>query len=193
MEFVFTPTWPAAVYWAATALWVAEFVLFPSRRYGTRDPDGAGYWTLVAVIAGTFAVSGLLYHLRGTRLTDAAADAARAVGITAYVVGILLRYWAAWALGPWFSRVLRAGGEQALIDRGPYRWLRHPLYVGLFLLAAGMNLMMTTVLGSVLGLVATAWALNRRMAQEERLLESVLGTRYRVWKEARYRLVPGWF
>jgi protein-S-isoprenylcysteine O-methyltransferase Ste14 len=193
MEFVFTPTWPAAVYWGATALWVAEFVLFPSRRYGTRDPDGAGYWALVAVIAGTFAVSGLLYHVRGTRLTDAAADAVRAVGITAYVLGVLLRYWAAWALGPWFSRVLRVGAEQALVDRGPYRWLRHPLYVGLFLLAAGMNLMMATVLGSVLGLVATAWALNRRMAQEERLMESVLGPRYRVWKEARYRLVPGWF
>jgi protein-S-isoprenylcysteine O-methyltransferase Ste14 len=193
MEFVFTLTWPAAVYWSATALWAAEFVLFPSRRYGERDADGASFWVLVAVIVGTFAVSGLLYHVRGTRLPDVAAEVVRGAGIAAYVLGILLRYWAAWALGPWFSRVLRAGAEQALVDRGPYRWLRHPLYVGLFLLTAGMNLMMATILGSALGLVLMTWALNRRMAQEERMLESALGARYRAWKEARYRLVPGWF
>jgi protein-S-isoprenylcysteine O-methyltransferase Ste14 len=121
-----------------------------------------------------------------------AAEVARATGLGAYVLGILLRYWAAWALGPWFSRVLRAGADQPLVDHGPYRWLRHPLYVGLFLLTAGMNLMMVTVLGSVLGLAATAWAVNRRMAQEERLLEATLGPRYRLWKEARYRFVPRW-
>jgi protein-S-isoprenylcysteine O-methyltransferase Ste14 len=193
MEFVFTPTWPAAVYWGATALWAAESVLFPSRRYGGREQDRAGFWLLVAVILGSFVLSGLLYHVRGTRLPDTAAAVARAAGIAAYALGILLRYWAAWALGPWFSRTLRAGAGQPLVDRGPYRWLRHPLYVGLFLLAAGMNLMMATVLGTVLGLLATAWALNRRMAREERLLESALGSRYRAWKAARYRLVPGWF
>jgi protein-S-isoprenylcysteine O-methyltransferase Ste14 len=193
MEFVLTPTWPAAVYWSVTALWAAEFVFFPSRRYGEREADRDGFWVLVAVILGTFAVSGLLYHVRGTRLPDSAAHVARTAGIAAYAVGIVLRYWAAWTLGPWFSRVLRAGAGQALVDRGPYRWLRHPLYVGLFLLAAGMNLMMATVLGSVLGLVTTAWALNRRMAQEERLLEVTIGPRYRAWMQARYRFVPRWF
>jgi methyltransferase len=45
------------------------------------------------------------------------------------VVSMGLRYWAVSTLGPaWNTRVLVVPGR-AVVDTGPYRWIRHPNYV----------------------------------------------------------------
>jgi len=56
-----------------------------------------------------------------------------------------LRWWCIRTLGPqWNTRVIVVPG-MALVDRGPYRWLRHPNYVAV------------VVEGIALPLVHTAW------------------------------------
>lgn len=48
-------------------------------------------------------------------------------------VAVVLRLWAVWVLGPFFTVVVRVSDQQTVVDRGPYRWVRHPSYLGLLL------------------------------------------------------------
>ncbi len=49
--------------------------------------------------------------------------------ITAYVLLQPLRYWVIWSLGPyWTHRIITLKGKP-LIQRGPYKFVRHPNYV----------------------------------------------------------------
>ena len=87
-----------------------------------------------------------------------------------FAVGMALRYSSMAALGPrWSTRVYTLPGSE-LVTRGPYRWMRHPIYVGVFLelvaipLLAGLWLTLVGV--GVLHIVA----LRRRIDVEERAL-----------------------
>jgi len=58
-------------------------------------------------------------------------------GVVAFVVGatvgwsgLLLRWWSFVALGRYFTVVVGTSSGQKVVDRGPYRLLRHPSYTG---------------------------------------------------------------
>jgi protein-S-isoprenylcysteine O-methyltransferase Ste14 len=82
------------------------------------------------------------------------------------LVGFALAAWAYHALGAAFTPFPQPRGER--VTRGPYRYLRHPMYLGGVLVFGGMSLIF-----SVPGLVLTAalallWWRKGRL--EERLL-----------------------
>ncbi len=62
------------------------------------------------------------------------------LGLAAMVSGLALRAWSMRALGTFYSRTLRIVGSQEIIDRGPYRLIRHPGYLGSILLWVGSGL-----------------------------------------------------
>ena len=74
------------------------------------------------------------------------------LGIALMAGGIAVRQWAVLTLGRWFTVVVRVTQDQAVIDRGPYRWVRHPSYTGLLLTLIGLGI----ALGSWLSLLALA-------------------------------------
>ncbi len=79
---------------------------------------------------------------------------------------------------------------QTVIDTGPYAFMRHPVYLGGILVAAGMPL----ALGSVWGLVPAACAtltLAVRVVLEERTLRAELPGYAEYSRRVRYRLIPG--
>ena len=75
--------------------------------------------------------------------------------------------------------------------RGPYRWVRHPSYTGLLLIALGFGLgvgnWLSLAICAVIPLVR-AVAPDRGRGAE---LARVLGDRYRSYQKAPRRLVPG--
>lgn len=112
------------------------------------------------------------------------------VGVSIAWLGLLLRWWSFVILGQYFSVVLRTSKDQPVVDRGPYRLLRHPSYTGLLLGFVGAGLMSgywVSTVGSVALLLA---ALIHRIRIEERALDAALGERYRAFAAGRARLVP---
>ncbi len=82
--------------------------------------------------------------------------------------GLALAGWAYRALGPAFSPFPEPRGPR--VESGPYRWLKHPMYVGGAAIFAGGSLAFDTLLG--LGLTAVLGLLWWRKGKlEERLLE----------------------
>ncbi|KDN24028.1 methyltransferase [Amycolatopsis rifamycinica] len=112
------------------------------------------------------------------------------LGIVIGWLGLLLRWWSFASLGRYFTVTVRTSEDQVVVDRGPYRVLRHPSYTGLLLVFSGGGLIADNwVSAAGAGAVVLA-ALIHRLRIEERALEAALGERYRQFAEHRARLVP---
>ncbi len=91
-------------------------------------------------------------------------------GLCLWTLSKFIKYWAMAALGPrWSFRVLVQPGRP-LVTWGPYRWLRHPNYVGVVgELLAGCLLFPAFVAGPMVTLGFTGLLL-RRLRVEDRAL-----------------------
>ena len=93
-------------------------------------------------------------------------------------------------LGPAWSFLPKAGQETGLVTTGPYRLVRHPIYLGLALLAIGEALAFSSwpaFLIVLSGIVPTfAW----RAQAEETLLSRTFGKRYALYKKQTKMIFP---
>ena len=191
MEYTLEPSATAIVFWIVTGFWCLEAGIFRSQRYGEPQRNSGSVWGLALAIVASLSICGLFYHFRWGFVDGAWGVALRAGGLTLYGLGVGLRLWAARCLGRWFSRDVRVAAEQTLVSTGPYRWIRHPLYLGLFTAVCGIGLTMATPLGVFLGAVPLYAAVRWRMVAEEEAMEAALGDAYRAWKRTRFRFLPG--
>ena len=91
-------------------------------------------------------------------------------GGIAALAGQSLRYAAILTLGQrWTVRVLTLPGEPP-IERGIYRYVRHPNYVGIILEMAGLPLIHTAWLTAIVYSLLNGWMLRTRIKVEEQAL-----------------------
>jgi protein-S-isoprenylcysteine O-methyltransferase len=111
------------------------------------------------------------------------------VGVVVGAAGLAVRIWSMRALGGDYTRSLRTRREQTIIDRGPYRVIRHPGYLGSILVWAGSRLAvnwLTAVITAALLIVVYCY----RISAEERMLEEHFGEAYLSYETRTWRLVP---
>ena len=63
--------------------------------------------------------------------------------------GIAIRQWSVALLGEFFTIDVRVHRDQTVVERGPYRWVRHPSYTGLIMTFVGQQLRYATSLTRV--------------------------------------------
>lgn len=147
--------------------------------------SGAVLWLLVLLWQP---LPGMVYRLSGA--AAAAMHALSAGGLVLVVWAThLTGGWQLLGVDAWLTLALgRPPHEAALITRGPYRWIRHPLILGvLILLWATPELSVSRlVLNAALG----AYALLG-VVLEERDLTAQFGESYRRYRQQTYRLLPG--
>lgn len=113
----------------------------------------------------------------------------RWAGVALLALGISVQAWSVRTLGRWFTPRVAIQEGHELIERGPYRALRHPFYTGLLLAMAGAPAVFASWLGFALTaamLPLVAW----RIRDEERLLEREFGERYRALRRRTWALLP---
>ncbi len=110
------------------------------------------------------------------------------VGLVSVVAGGAIAVWSSRLLGRGFTPYPRPLASGELVDRGPYRIVRHPIYSAGLLFFAGYSLyagVLALIVTVVLGVV---WALKARVE------EGFLRERYADYDEyasrVRFRLVP---
>jgi protein-S-isoprenylcysteine O-methyltransferase Ste14 len=113
-----------------------------------------------------------------------------ALGVVVAWFGLLLRWWSFVSLGKYFTVVVKTSKDQPVVDRGPYRVLRHPSYTGLLLAFAGFGVMVGNWVSAVGSLGLLLIAVIYRLRIEERALSAALGDRYREFAATRARLIP---
>ena len=104
--------------------------------------------------------------------------------------GLLLRWWSFATLGRYFTTVVKVSSDQPIVDRGPYRFVRHPSYTGLLLAFLGGGLMLGNWVATIVSVAIIASALIFRLLHEERALVQARGSAYLDYAKGRARLIP---
>jgi protein-S-isoprenylcysteine O-methyltransferase Ste14 len=106
-----------------------------------------------------------------------------------YALGLWLRYRGSQLLGVHFTRHVAVSSSINLVSHGPYRYLRHPLYLGLFLISVAFPLYVGNLYALLLSLPLLWVVFSWRMHIEEKALRLVHPS-YANWAKNRYRFVP---
>jgi isoprenylcysteine carboxyl methyltransferase (ICMT) family protein YpbQ len=64
------------------------------------------------------------------------------LGAVLAVSGTVLRAWSIWSLSEYFSARIEIKSNHMLVERGPYKFVRHPAYAGNITQAAGIPLIL---------------------------------------------------
>jgi protein-S-isoprenylcysteine O-methyltransferase Ste14 len=116
--------------------------------------------------------------------------AAAWLGVFLGVCGLSLRLWAVMTLRERYTRTLLIQDRQAVESKGPYRWVRHPGYLGSLLSLNGVVLASGNWIALLASLAATGWAYGYRIKVEERMLLAGLGPAYSEYREQVGALFP---
>ena len=111
-------------------------------------------------------------------------------GVVLFVAGLLLRWWAIITLGRFFTVDVTIEKDHELVERGPFRVVRHPSYSGVLLAFVGFALTLRNWAALLIILVPIFAAFIRRMNVEEDALSRALGSRYADYMRRTKRLVP---
>ena len=112
------------------------------RQYGSAsdldtsaDDDGTTRQVAAAYVAASLGAP-LLRRLPVRPLPAMCAP----MGLVVLLFGLMLRVWSMQTLSEAYSRTLRVTEQQITVDRGPYKHVRHPGYLGSLLIWAGYAL-----------------------------------------------------
>jgi protein-S-isoprenylcysteine O-methyltransferase Ste14 len=111
-------------------------------------------------------------------------------GVVLFVAGLFLRWWAIITLGRFFTVDVTIEKDHELVERGPFRGVRHPSYTGVLLAFVGFALTLHNWAALLVMLVPIFAAFIRRMNVEEEALSRALGSRYADYMRRTKRLVP---
>lgn len=175
-----------------TAFGLAELALSlrkRSRADAARTDRGSRHvlWIVIVsawVLAFILAADVMLGHFR-------VGPALLGVSLLAFAGGLALRWYAILYLGRLFTVDVAIAPDHRLIDRGPYRWIRHPSYAGALLAFLGLGLCLGSLPALAMLLIPTAAAYRYRIAVEESALSRELGHAYSGYVGRTWRLLPG--
>jgi len=100
-------------------------------------------------------------------------------------------------VGNYRSRLGRGGPgvdvpPERIVEEGPYRYVRNPMYLGHLLFMLGLALAFRSWLAAALFAFHVFW-FDRRVAADEARLEALFGTAYLEYKARVKRWIPGVF
>ena len=158
------------------------------RRTEATDSDRGSLMVLrIAIVAGVLLAATALRLMAAPLPYNPVLFAVCLVVIWA---GVGLRYWSFRSLGRYFTFTVMTSSDQPVIMTGPYRFLRHPSYLGLLLVLAGLGLSLGSWLSfAAMVLVPFAGFINR-IRVEEAALSATLGSAYTDYARSRKRLIP---
>ena len=93
-------------------------------------------------------------------------------------------------LGQSYSPRASHSSTNKLVQCGPYRWIRHPLYLAAIIWTIGWPLIIKSLIGSLSGLCFVLPAIHKRMIIEELLMRQAFGKEYIDYQNKTWRLLP---
>jgi protein-S-isoprenylcysteine O-methyltransferase Ste14 len=170
-----------------SAVWVGLEIVVAIVTGGTSAKDRWSFRLLgVLLVAGIFTAS----NLKGV-LPMPDRDAMFWLGIGLIFIGIVIRTAAILTLRRYFTVQVTIQDSHELVDRGLYRFLRHPSYTGALVSFIGLGFAFGSWLSLAIIVVAALIGFAYRIRVEEEALVGHFGDRYRSYAARTKRLVPG--
>jgi len=164
-------------------------------RSGDRlDRTKEGWATLIGLrLAGLVMFGSIAAWLWNPRWFAWAAvevpDWARWIGVVGFALSVAWLVWMFISLGPNLTDTVVTRRNAQFVDRGPYRYVRNPMYTGILMIGPSLGLALGTWLSPLAAIVMFA-ILARRTRIEERYLIAHFGERYRTYMTRVGRFFP---
>ena len=158
-------------------------VLFAIRRRGLRSQH-AGWREGVVALVGTFLLNVVAY----VPVQEATSTALLLTASVIVMLGTVFSIWSLANLGRNFGIFPEVRG---LVRSGPYRLVRHPIYLGEIVSGFGVILVRPSLLIAAIFVIFVALQYWRTVF-EERALAEAFPSEYPGYRERVPRLVPGW-
>ncbi len=182
----------AVVFWILFVLvFVPEFLLIRKlgRQRPSRQDRGSTRVIVLGNIIGSWIAFGAAFAVpRATIVTHR--RPLFWAGFLVFAAGGLLRRHCFRMLGASFKAVVDVRANQAVVERGAYRFVRHPSYAAAALLFIGMGLALTNWVSLVAFVLMSAIVYGYRIHVEEAALAATLGDSYRSYMARTKRIVP---
>jgi protein-S-isoprenylcysteine O-methyltransferase Ste14 len=114
---------------------------------------------------------------------------ARWAGLILFCLGFGLIFWSSVALGRLYSPEVTIQENHQLITSGLYRFIRHPRYLGGFILGIGFSFLYRSWIGLVLSFAFFVIILFR-IRDEEAVMHREFGQVWEAYCERSWRLIP---
>ena len=147
---------------------------------------------LLASINVLGSIAGVVYVFAPKRIRWAALPMptwSRWVGVGLGIVCLPLFAWTHHALEKNWSLALVIKEQHTLVSKGPFRWVRHPMYTTIFLQSLAFFLLSANWVIGITGLGSSIFCVAR-VADEEALMIEEFGDQYRAYMERTGRFLP---
>lgn len=162
---------------------------------GLSGAVGSAEWVggvlfIVALLAALLAPLADLLDLLA-RVPGLDGPGAQAVGLLLTGAGTAGTLWAQFAMGDAWRIGVDAGERTTLVARGPFRWVRNPIFTSMCVALAGLTLLTPNLL-ALAALLALIGALQLQVRRvEEPYLVAAHGAVYREYAARTGRFLPG--
>lgn len=179
-----------ALFYIITILWVLEFIIFKNKVSNEKKVENNSFYPILISIILIVLLTIFTYNFNILILESSFNNIIKILSLILYTAGIVLKYSSSIFLKNYFTRDIKVSDNQELVSIGPYKYLRHPLYLSLFLLTISVPLFFLNIFIFLFSIILMFYVLNKRMLLEEKLMEEVLGKKYITWKDKRYKFIP---
>jgi protein-S-isoprenylcysteine O-methyltransferase Ste14 len=188
--------WPYALpFWVIYfwAFWPEFGILVRARKADRATRQSQDARSLQVIAVGQWIGLLLAFPLARVERFEFPADgrvAALLMGIALLAGGSLLRRHCWRTLGKFFTGNVQTVTGQTVIDRGAYRYVRHPSYTGGIMMFAGIGVALGSWLSAAITLIAATAVYLYRVSIEERALAAGIGQPYVEYMQRTKRFVP---
>ncbi len=105
------------------------------------------------------------------------------IGCAVTLLGVAFAMWARYCIGSNWSSAIAIRESHELVQSGPYRWIRHPIYTGIISAGWGTAIVVGE-LGGFLGVILVTMGFAYKSKQEEVNLRATFGD---LWTQHRER------
>lgn len=111
-------------------------------------------------------------------------------GLATYVLGLAIASWAVSTLGRFYAPTVQVLPDHKVVDTGPYRLIRHPVYAGGLLSVLGLGFALQSWAAMLVLLVGVGFGYANRLRVEEKFLIAELGDDYVKYSKRTKRIIP---
>ena len=152
------------------------------------EKSDRSFWFITIGMAAVFFISPAEYLY--FRLITTGEQWLPFFGLGLVIAGTWLFVWARRTLRQAYSGHLEVKDKQPLVQSGPYRLVRHPAYAGYLLMALGIVIGYTSLMGLIAYIILLIPATIFRINLEEKLLSESFGEEYQSYKSKTSRILP---
>ena len=173
---------------SAAVLWLSQPRFSKSDMSSNKQNDKLSI--LLILIASSVSVFSSVVEWAYFTTDQSKVNSSTIIGFCFLLTGICFRVWSINVLGKNFTATVKITREHELIRTGPYKFIRHPSYLGAFIAIVGCPIFLNDTFTIFIACIAMMTAYYFRINVEERTLSNHFGEFYEDYKKETYRLVP---